>query len=370
MTLVAKTLGSSVSVSLLKFSKNSEPSSLFFIAYTICVLAMLSACQPQVAPKQQLVFSGPIMGTEYRVNLVIKGQSDDSESLVRQKKFETAILGAMNSVNQSMSNYITDSEISKFNRLGANTSQTLSTDFLEVMLESQEISKISDGAFDVTLGKAIDAWGFGPDGKIVRQPSKDKLAELKLTSGYQKVVLKDRAMTKLVDGLELSFSAIAKGYAVDKVAKALSALGENNFLVNIGGELRASGSNVDGNTWRVGVEKPHLLGGIQEIVVLKDAAIATSGDYRNFLLIDGVQFSHTINPISLKPVLHKLALVSVISERASTADALATAMMAMGEETAWQFAQDQNLAAYMVIRGDSEADYQVRVTEKFKVYLQ
>ncbi len=310
------------------------------------------------------------MGTEYRVSLVIKGQSDDSLPSARQDRFETAIVGAMNAVNQSMSNYIVNSEISKFNRLGANTFQKLSPDFLEVMLESQKIAKISDGAFDVTLGKAIDAWGFGPDGKITRQPSNTKLAELKLTSGYQKLILEEGAIAKSVDGLELSLSAIAKGYAVDKVAEALLELGINDFLVNIGGELRASGFNVDGNIWRVGVEKPHLLGGIQEIVGLNNAAIATSGDYRNFLLIDGKQFSHTIDPKSLKPVLHKLALVSVISERASTADAMATAMMAMGEESAWKFAQDQKVAAYMIIRGDAEADFQVRATEKFKTYLQ
>ncbi len=359
-----------MSFSLSKLYKNSEHGSLFLYACGVVLLLLSSGCQPQSASKQQLLISGPMMGTEYRVSLVLDSQSSRSQSLERQKKLETAVLDAMNSVNQSMSNYIQDSEISQFNRLGAHKFQALSPDFLEVMLESQQISTISDGAFDVTLGNAIDAWGFGPDGKITRRPSNDELAELKHTSGYQKLVLKNSSIAKSVDGLELSLSAIAKGYAVDKVAKALTELGVNDFLVNIGGELRASGSNIDGNVWRVGVEKPHLLGGIQEIVELKNAAIATSGDYRNFLLIDGEQFSHTIDPQSLKPVLHKLALVSVISARASTADALATAMMAMGEGAAWQFAQDRNLAAYMIIRGDNEADYQFRVTEKFRAYLQ
>jgi len=355
---------------LINFNKNSEHSSLFLFVCTLTVLVMLSACQPQEPKRQQLVYSGPIMGTEYRVSLVTDLQLGDLANSQKSKEIEKAIVGAMNLVNQSMSNYIVDSEISQFNRLGANIEQTLSTDFHNVMLEAQAIAKMSDGAFDVTLGNAIDAWGFGPDGKITKQPTDGDLTKFKLSSGYQKIKLKNNKMSKLVNGLELSLSAIAKGYAVDKVAAALTGLGLDNFLINIGGELRASGVTIDGNVWRVGVEKPHVLGGIQEIVLLKDAAIATSGDYRNFLIVENQQFSHMIDPKSLKPVLHKLALVSVVSERASTADALATAMMAMGEEAAWQFAQDQQVAAYLIVRGDVEGDFQIQTTEKFKAYLQ
>lgn len=303
------------------------------------------------------------MGTEYRIT-VVRG-SDISDTLLEER-----VLNAMNSVNQSMSNYIEDSEISNFNRLSAGQPQTVSADFSRVMVEAQNISSLSNGAFDVTLARAIDAWGFGPDGQITQRPSPEELDRLRASVGFTKLLLDDGVLTKTVDGVEISLSAIAKGYAVDKVALELNANGISNYLVNIGGELRASGKSIDNQLWRVGVEKPHILGGIQEIVELDNASIATSGDYRNYLVIDGQQFSHMIDSQTLKPVYHKLALVSVISERASTADALATAMMAMEETRAWAFAENNELAAYMVIRGDKQGEYKVQLTEKFKAYLQ
>jgi thiamine biosynthesis lipoprotein len=165
-------------------------------------------------------------------------------------------------------------------------------------------------------------------------------------------------------------SPIAKGYAVDKVASVIEAYGINDYLVNIGGELRASGKTVDAQLWRVGIEKPHILGGIQQIALLDNKAIATSGDYRNYLVVDGQQFSHTIDPITLKPVLHKLALVSVIADKASTADALATAMMVMGEEKAWSFALNNRLAAYFIVRGDENKPFVIKYTEEFERNLQ
>jgi len=401
-----------VSKYLLINNKNSEHGSLFLFVCLVLVLATaLSACQAQAPSKEQYVFTGPIMGTDYRITVVAtsselqqalenraseandaSNSSDANEVSLPEKDgvaslskdgevslltkdevsrlLEGLILDAMNSVNQSMSNYIDSSEISRFNRLPAGVPFALSDDFYVVMSEAQRISTLSDGAFDVTLAKAIDAWGFGPDGQINRKPSDQRLEQLRAVTGYQKLVLENQALSKSINGVELSLSAIAKGYAVDKVGYALSRLGLNNYLVNIGGELRASGRNLAGDIWRVGVEKPHLLGGVQEIVSLENASIATSGDYRNYLVVDGEQFSHTIEPKSLKPVFHKLALVSVISENAATADALATAMMAMGETQAWIFAQENKLAAYLIVRGETKEDFNIRSTEKFNVYLQ
>lgn len=372
-------------------NKNSEHCSLFLYACLLLLLGiLLSGCQPQAAPKQQYVFTGPIMGTEYRIAVIadqtsletaielsLQGattQSTESDDIAKPKDgvkvLENAVIEAMSSVNESMSNYIEDSEISRFNRLPAGTPVSLSSDFHAVMTEALRISALSNGAFDVTLAKAIDAWGFGPDGQINRQPNEQRLEEIRSITGYQKLALEQNNLSKTVDGVELSFSAIAKGYAVDKVARTLTSLGLNDYLINIGGELRASGNNSSGNVWRVGVEKPHLLGGVQEVVLLDGASIATSGDYRNYLVVDGEQFSHTIDPNSLKPVLHKLALVSVINESAATADALATAMMAMDEERAWVFAQENKLAAYLIVRKTSADDFDIRATEEFNAYLQ
>lgn len=303
------------------------------------------------------------MGTEYRITVV-------SNATIDQQMVSESVLAAMQSVNQSMSNYIPDSELSKFNSLAANVPFVVSSDFASVMLEAEQISKLSSGAFDVTLAKAIDAWGFGPDGTINKKPSDEELLTLRDTVGYQYLNLQESVLSKSKDGVEVSLSAIAKGYAVDKVADAIEEYGINDYLVNIGGELRASGKTIDAQTWRVGIEKPHILGGIQQVALLDNKAIATSGDYRNYLVVDGQRFSHTIDPATLKPVLHKLALVSIITDKASTADALATAMMVMGEEKAWSFAEQNRLAAYFIVRGDQDQPFVFKYTEEFERNLQ
>jgi thiamine biosynthesis lipoprotein len=352
---------------LININKNSERCSLFLFVLLLSCFG-LTACDSNPSNKQQVTFSGPMMGTEYRITIIKQSTTEDPRQ--QDDRLEGAILDAMDSVNQSMSNYIADSEISRFNRLPANQLQTLSPDFARVISEAIEVSIISNGAFDATLAKAIDAWGFGPEGQITQRPSAEELQLLRATVGIDKLTFQNGSLMKTVDGVEISLSAIAKGYAVDKVALALESLGINNYLVNIGGELRAAGKTVDNQLWRVGIEKPHILGGIQEIAKLDNVAIATSGDYRNYLVVDGQQFSHMIDSSTLMPVYHKLALVSIISQRASTADALATAMMAMDEKRAWQFAQNNDLAAYLIIRGDTEGQYTVKLTDKFAVYLQ
>jgi len=311
------------------------------------------------------------MGTDYRITV----RSNES---VEATTLQQAALEAMQAVNQSMSTYIADSELNRLNRAPANQEFKLSNDLANVLTQAQSVSKSSNGAFDTTIAKAINLWGFGVDGRVSVTPSDDQLTELRADVGYQKLQLVESSngvsALKQTDGLQVDLSAIAKGYAVDKVANAFSELGVNNYLINIGGELRAKGQNSEGMAWRVGIEKPHLLGGIQQVIALKNQAIATSGDYRNYIEIDGQRFSHTLNPVTLKPVLHRLALVSVLNTSSSMADALATAMMSMGEETALDFAKTNKLAAYFVIRRantdkNDQGLYQIEMTEQFKQYL-
>ncbi len=339
---------------------NKSPLFLF-----IAFLTLLCACGTPTDSKVHVeVYSGPTMGTEYRVTVVNRERINvDSEQVKR------SIERALSTVNDSMSTYIRDSEISRFNRLQQGESATLSKAMLQVTKEALEVSRFSEGAFDPTLGKAIRLWGFGSDGRITEQPTQGVLEELKRSIGYEYLDLTGDKLTKLADGLELNLSAIAKGYAVDLVALELMSLGFHHFLVNIGGELRASGNNADDVLWRVAVEKPHLLGGIEEVLVLDHKAIATSGDYRNFIVIDDQTFSHTIDPFTLKPVLHRLASVSVIADKASKADALATALLAMGEERGVAFADKHNIPAYFIIRGREGDEFELHITENFKVNL-
>ena len=305
------------------------------------------------------------MGTQYRIIVRLK-----DDELIEADNIEKELIDAMQSVNNSMSTYIPESELNKLNNASTGKPIELSSQLHDVIQESQAISKLSEGAFDITLGKVVNLWGFGKNGKINKAPTEQVLTQMIQSVGYQKIELRDSKLTKTVANISLDLSAIAKGYAVDKVAERLDDLAIENYLIDIGGELKASGFAQFEQVWKVGIEKPHALGGIQQIIALHDKSIATSGDYRNFHVIEGTQYSHTIDVKTLKPVFHRLALVSVIDERASRADALATAVMALGDERGWNFAQKHDLTVYMVVREEGENNYRVQMTESFKEYLQ
>lgn len=346
------------------YDENSGPCSLFLIALPVLLLLglLLTACTP-VEQQRSLSFSGPTMGTDFRITVVLDPEYDENK-LFSQVQIELAAL------EQKMSTYIAESEVSRFNRSAAGQAFDLSEPTADVVRQALSISAITDGYFDITVGPLVNAWGFGAAGRVNSRPPESLLQTISQAVGYQKLALQGVTLSKQHDDLEIDLSAIAKGYAVDRIAELLQASGVQNFLVNIGGELRAAGLNVDQQLWRVGIENPELLGGVAKIVQLDNQAIATSGDYRNFALIDGQKYSHTIDPLKQQPVLHRLALVSVLSDTASTADALATAMMAMGEERAQAYARREKIAAYFVIRGLQSDHYQIEITPEFMPNLQ
>ena len=326
------------------------------------LLVSLSVACSSGTTAQSIVFTGATMGTDYRVTIVISSSQGTAE-------LENRIAEQLQSVNLSMSTYLEDSEVSRFNRLDTGETLEISEPLRAVIQEALEISALTDGAFDITVANAVNLWGFGPDGAITARPDKQQLAALRSSIGYRYIKLENNQLSKTRPGTAMDLSAIAKGYAVDQLARMLISEGIQNFLINIGGELRASGNNSTRQAWKVAIEQPRVTGGIQQVVELRDRAIATSGDYRNYLTLDGVRYSHTINPVTLQPVLHRLALVSVIDDHASTADALATAMMVMGEERALLFAEKFDLAAYFVIRSLQGSGFEVRTTRKFDAIL-
>jgi len=265
--------------------------------------------------------------------------------------------------------YVGDSEINRINKAKAGVDIIVSEGLARVLVAAQGVSEQSNGAFDITVGPLVDLWGFGSSGEISNQPTIAQIRQVKNFVGYTNLSLNGYRLRKKHEKTEINLSAIAKGFAVDLVAETLVEHGFTDFLINIGGELRAAGANIDQQIWRIGIEKPNLLGGVQQVVKLPNAAVATSGDYLNYLIIDGQHYSHTIDPKTFRPVLHKLALVSVIHENAMMADALATAMMAMGEEKAWDFAEKHRLAAYFSIRDQVENSVVSNYTPAFAEYL-
>ena len=349
---------------------NSWPRRLFISGLTIFLLVLAAACTS--GPKV-VKFSGPIMGTEYALTLVCEGDKS-------AEAWQAELLPIMESVNQSMSTYIADSELMQFNRSTNTDFQTASEGLLYVFSVAQRVSNETNGALDVTVQPLVEQWGFGTNKlKSLTEtpiiPSSEVLAEVAEYVGFNKLEF-DSSFSKwrkTHPQVEVDFSAIAKGYAVDLVSNYLIVSGCQNHLVDIGGELKAEGLNSKGKAWRLAVEKPESNNSFQALIDVSGVAVASSGDYRNFHLIDGKRYSHTVDPRTLKPIDHNLAAVTVIDPIAARADALATAFMVMGEK-AIDFAEERNIPALFIFRtpliaGNDKQEYQVLYSEGFEQYL-
>ncbi len=301
------------------------------------------------------------MGTSFSIK--ISSYSDH----IPKKQLKLQIDAVLDGINQGMSTYQEDSEISRFNQSSSIDWQQSSADLISVLVEANKISRLTQGAFDVTVGPLVNLWGFGPDPRILKAPEKNKIKQALNQIGYKKLLI-DKELPKIkktIPDLYLDLSALAKGYAVDEVAELLEKHGFLNYLIEIGGELRLRGKNINGNHWRIGIEKPVVNGRfIQKVLPVTDISMATSGDYRNYFEDDGVRFSHTIDPRTGRPITHKLASVTVFSDSAMEADALATAMMVLGPAEGFDFAELHKIAAYFIIKKDD--DFKEQSTSAFK----
>ncbi len=333
------------------------------IANGFLIAVFVGCTSTSISMETEYLFQGPTMGTAYRVKVVSPHLSE-----ARKSRIDQAIRRELDNVNAKMSTYQLDSEISRFNRQRTTEPFPLSMDVIEVLSEAQRISEATEGAFDITVGPLVDAWGFGPV-KLDRIPSESRLAELRQSLGWEKIEIEAPATArKRHPATQADLSAIAKGYAVDRVSQTLADLDYGNHMVEVGGEVRTAGHGSTGKTWRIAIEQP-ILGrrAQQRIVRLNDGAMATSGNYRNLIEKDGVRYSHTIDPRSARPVTHRLASVTVIHLSCMTADAYATALMVMGEDEAFRFATAHDLAVMLLVRGE-EGDFTEHSTPAFEAF--
>ncbi|MEE8261121.1 MAG: FAD:protein FMN transferase [Gammaproteobacteria bacterium] len=287
------------------------------------------------------------MGTTYTVKVA------DAPTDLSQDQLQAAIERVLEKVNDQMSTYRADSELSKLNSNNSTQWIDSSTDLLTVVEEALRVSRLTDGAFDVTVGPLVNLWGFGPDKQENQVPTQQQVTDAMSRVGYTNISTRrlPPAIRKTRRDIYIDLSAIAKGYGVDKIAEHLESLGVHNYLVEIGGDLRAKGHNAEGTPWKIGIEKPvPEQRAVQLIIQLQDQGMATSGDYRNFFEKDGQRFSHTINPRNGMPITHNLASVTVLSPTAMGADAMATALLVMGPETGYMLAKRERLAAYFINR--------------------
>ncbi|MGB1289802.1 MAG: FAD:protein FMN transferase [Porticoccaceae bacterium] len=298
------------------------------------------------------------MGTTYSITVVADQLPPDDLS--------QQIDRLLSKVDRSMSTYKDESEISRFNRLSVGQTQKISSEFAEVVRISQKIWHQSNGAFDPTIGPLVDLWGFGPVDREGQVPSSESIEQVLSNVGFESIVLEDLTLSKLAP-VALDVSAVAKGYAVDLVANHLEMLALPDYLVEIGGEIRVSGTNPDGQPWRIALEQAQLFAAVDRVIEISDSAIATSGDYRNYFEKDGVRYSHTIDPRTGMPIRHKLASVSVIAESCAEADAWATALSVMGAVESKKLANQLGLAVYMLVREDDQ--FVAEHSDKFEQYL-
>ena len=299
-----------------------------------------SGTEATTAGGQLVSFKGSTMGTYYEVTY------GDKE----ERNLQSGVDSLLKAFNQSLSTYIPSSEISRFNV------ETLlkyeSPFFYPVLKRSREIYEETHGAFDPTVGPLVNAWGFGPDG-VESSPSTKVLDSLKQLVNFDSIFFDSLAVCKMLPGMKLDFSAIAKGYGTDVVADYLHSKGLKNIYVNIGGEVRTYGQHPSGRPWRTGINTPSTntneQNQAQAIMEITDRAVATSGNYRNYYERDGKLYSHTISPYTGQPVRHSLLSATVVAPDCMTADAYATAFMVVGLDSAKQLLQQQpEIEAYLI----------------------
>ncbi|MCB1034617.1 MAG: FAD:protein FMN transferase, partial [Acidobacteria bacterium] len=202
------------------------------------------------------------------------------------------------------------------------------------------------GAFDITVGPLVTAWGFGPRRLPPEPPPEEELAELLPHVGFRLLELTDEGVVKKDPRTQGDLSAIAKGYAVDQVAETLEAEGFDDYMVEVGGEVRTGGHAPGGGPWRIGIEGPTPEGHtLYRVLPLSNLAVATSGDYRNFYEVNGRRYSHTLDPKTGRPVEHAGAAVSVVMEDCASADGWATALLVLGPDAGYDLATEKELAA-------------------------
>ncbi|WP_298719019.1 FAD:protein FMN transferase [uncultured Oceanisphaera sp.] len=325
---------------------------------------LLVACKPAAVEHPQRHLTGNTMGTYYSVKVV-----DVDET--RAQALQAEIDRRLERLNDQMSTYREDSELSRFNRHQGADPFPVSSDTARVVTAALQLGRMTEGALDVTVGPLVNLWGFGPDARPSRIPGEPLLADTRARTGLEHLRVgidsESEYLYKQLPELYVDLSSIAKGFGVDMVSEYLSEEGITDHLVEIGGEVRLSGLNRHRQPWTIAVEKPGSgTGSVQQVVAVGNNSVATSGDYRNYYELDGERLSHTIDPATGHPITHQLASVTVIHPSCMIADGLATALTVMGPERALAFAEQHRLAVYLLTKTDD--GFRVDMTSAFKKY--
>lgn len=335
----------------------------------VIILLLISICV-NYRKNAYLVIDGFAQGTTYHIVYI----PDFSISFLLHKDdflFQDEVDSVLKRIDESLSLYDPESVISRINR---NDSLVIVDELFEaVFRKSVEVSAITGGAFDITVGPVVNAWGFGPGERA--EVDSTLIDSLLQYVGMDKVSMEGRRVIKLVKGVLLDFNAIAQGYSVDLLARFFESRGIDRYLVELGGEVTASGLKQDRKQWKIGVDKPidnNLIPGreLQAIVSLYNRSLATSGNYRKFYVENGIRYSHTIDPATGYPARHNLLSATIVADDCMTADAFATACLVMGLEKSIEMISDNpELEAFFIFSGEDGA-FETYATEGFEEMME
>jgi thiamine biosynthesis lipoprotein len=327
------------------------------LVFSVIIILGLNACKN--VPSKYIYNSGMIHGTTYHIVY----ESPDGSDM--QAEIDTLL----KEYNMIFSTYEKKSVIAKVNN---NLEVKLNPEFITCFNRAMEISEISGGAFDITCGPMVNAWGFGPEEK--KKMTQEKVDSLKLITGYHKVKLENGKVIKENPNMKLNMNALCDGYICDLTGEFLAKKGCKNYMVEIGGEVVARGKNEKRKIWTIGISKPEesaLFGNndIQAKVQVENKAMATSGNYRNFYVEDGKKYAHTIDPITGYPVQHSLLSASVITNDCMSADGFATAFMVLGIEKSIELSKQIPELDVYFIYADESGNNKVYISDNFKQRL-
>lgn len=302
------------------------------------------------------------MGTTYHIKAVFPVDADIDPVMIQNK-----IEFSLERINDLMSTYRPNSELSRFNKMQAG-SMKVAPETALVVAKALELYELTSGSLDVSLGPLVNLWGFGPEKVPSVQPSLKQINQLKQDTGLHQLNLNGLSLTKKTPSLSIDLSSIAKGYGVDYVADIIMAQGAEAYMVEIGGETKSYGSKPDGASWRIAIEKPELhTRDVALIIEPQNLAVATSGDYRNFVEYQGKRRSHIIDPRTGFPIEHHLASVTVLHPSCMVADGLATSMMVMGTQAALKLANQEHIAVMLIDK--SQEKLKIIYSEAFKPFV-
>lgn len=326
-----------------------------FIGLALVVILFLNACQTKKSEYTKI--SGFAQGTTYNITYENSTNQDYSE----------AIDSLLKAFDKSCSMYDSTSIISRIN----NNDPTVEADdwFIEVFKKSVEVSALSGGALDITVGPVVHAWGFG--NAPIAKHDKAYIDSLLQYVGMDKVRLEGRKVVKKFPGVSLDVNAVAQGYSVDVVSQFFEAKGIKNYLVEIGGEVRCKGTNAKNNFWRVGIDKPNdeniAPGGeLQAVIELNNKSLTTAGNYRKFFVENGVKYGHTIDPKTGFPAKNTLLSATVVCDDAITADAWDTAFMVLGLEKSKELLKKLPGIEVYFIYSNEQGKYEIFFSEGLK----